>query len=97
MIVKVNKKGGASDCGCNKKLAKGGCAPKKKKKIKKNKNGGYLMVDIPKYGGGTGKNGIVYVPDDGSVLLSYNDSVPPYNYKLKNFNNNGVMGYYETI
>jgi hypothetical protein len=44
MIVKVNKKGGASDCGCNKKLAKGGCAPKKKK-IKKNKNGGYIMTD----------------------------------------------------
>lgn len=88
-------------CNCNKTkkpvLEKGGCTPKKKKKIKKNKNGGYLMVDIPKYRRGTGKNGVVYVPDDGSTPLSYNDTVPPYNYNLKEFKNNSAIGYYETI
>lgn len=64
MIVKA-KNGSSSDCGCkNKKvLAKGGCVPKKKK-IKKNKNGGYLMVDIPK----VQKGKKVFQLDQGELL-----------------------------
>lgn len=52
--MKVKSCGPGCNCNKTKKLVleRGGCTPKKKKKIKKNKNGGYLMVDIPKYGGG---------------------------------------------
>lgn len=87
MIVKVNKKGG--DCGCNKKLAKGGCAPKKKK-IKKNRNGGLLAIsEIPIYQGGTSKEGVYRL--EGNNLLNQNNKPRDYNKKWKNRKD----GYYE--
>ena len=92
MIVKV-KKGGASDCGCKDKkmLAKGGCAPKKKK-IKKNKNGGYLVVsEIPSYGGG---KSIFQI--QGNQLLNPDNTAVSYKNKVVNPKDR-VVNYTEEI
>jgi hypothetical protein len=92
MIVKV-KKGGASDCGCKDKkmLAKGGCAPKKKK-IKKNKNGGYLAVsEIPSYGGG---KQIFQI--QGNQLLNPDNTAVSYKKKVVNPKDR-VVNYTEEI
>lgn len=91
MIVKVNKKGG--DCNCNKKLAKGGCAPKKKK-IKKNKNGGLLAIDdIPMYQGGT-PNGIYPISRD--TIINVQNHPKTYEKKISNGNDRNA-GYFEKV
>ena len=89
MIVKVNKKGG--DCGCNKKLAKGGCAPKKKK-IKKNKNGGFLAIgEIPIYG-----NGNEVYKLEGDDQLHKDNKVKKYKKEQKEQTDTDP-GYYEYV
>lgn len=92
MIVKVNKKGVVSDCGCNKKLAKGGCAPKKKK-IKKNKNGGYLALDmVPSY-----RKGEKILTLSGNQLFNEKNTPVYYTKKWDEPGINGEQTYEETV